>query len=262
MTASTPTATPTNRRVVLVTGGSRGLGRSASIALAERGMDVIFTYHRNEAAAADVVREIARRGGRAAALQLDTGDTDRFERFAAQVDERLGRDGFAPRLHGLVNNAGEALHATMAETTPAQFDRAVAVHVKGPFFLTQALLPLMADGGRILNVSSGLARFTLPGFGAYAMMKGAVEVMSRYQARELGPRGIVANTLAPGAIETDFGGGVVRDDRGLNAFVASQTALGRAGRTEDIGPLVAALMDDAHGWVNGQRIEASGGMFL
>jgi NAD(P)-dependent dehydrogenase (short-subunit alcohol dehydrogenase family) len=259
-TASSPTAAP--RRLVLVTGGSRGLGRNAALALAARGVDVILTYRSSEAEAADVVARIEALGARGVALPLDTADSASFPAFAARVRALLGRDGLAPALHALVNNAGVGVHAPFADTTEAQFDQLVAVHLKGPFFLTQALLPLIADGGRILNVSSGLARFTIPGYGAYAAMKGAIEVLSRYQAKELGARGIAVNTLAPGAIETDFGGGAVRDTPSLNAMVASQTALGRAGRPDDIGPLVASLLDDAHGWINGQRIEASGGMFL
>ncbi|MEE7567575.1 SDR family oxidoreductase, partial [Xanthomonas sp. Kuri4-3] len=173
------------------------------------------------------------------ALPLDVGDSDRFAAFAAQVQDVLG--GWQrERLDALVNNAGLGLHATIADTTPAQFDEMVRVHLKGPYFLTQALLPLLADGGRILNLSSGLARFALPGSSAYAMMKGGVEVFSRYLAKELGDRGIRANTLAPGAIETDFSGGAVRDNPELNARVAAMTALGRAGQPDDIGAVVAA----------------------
>ncbi|MFN4162883.1 MAG: SDR family NAD(P)-dependent oxidoreductase, partial [Stenotrophomonas sp.] len=168
----------------------------------------------------------------------------------------------ASHLQGLLNNAGEGLYASIADTTPEQFDHAVAVHLKGPYFLTQALLPLIADGGRILNVSSGLARFSLPGSSAYAMMKGGIEVFTRYLAKELGARGISANTLAPGAIATDFGGGRVRDDEHVNGMVASITALGRAGQPDDIGPVAAALLSPSTGWINAQRVEASGGMFV
>lgn len=168
----------------------------------------------------------------------------------------------ASHLQGLLNNAGEGLYAPIAETTPDQFDHLVAVHLKGPYFLTQALLPLIADGGRILNVSSGLARFSLPGSSAYAMMKGGVEVFTRYLAKELGERGISANTLAPGAIETDFGGGRVRDNAQTNAMVASITALGRAGQPDDIGPVAAMLLSPGTCWINAQRVEASGGMFV
>ncbi|MFK3651453.1 SDR family NAD(P)-dependent oxidoreductase [Lysobacter enzymogenes] len=245
----------------LITGGSRGLGREAALALADAGGDIVLTYHERADAASEVVDLIQARGRRAAALRLDAADSDAFAGFALQVRQTLGGWG-RERLDALVNNAGTALHATIAETTPAQFDRMVAVHLKAPYFLTQALLPLLADGGRILNVSSGLTRFSLPGSSAYAMMKGGIEVFSRYLARELGERGIVANTLAPGAIETDFSGGMVRDNPQVNAMVAAHTALGRAGKPEDIGPLIAALLSGATGWVNAQRIEASGGMWV
>jgi NAD(P)-dependent dehydrogenase (short-subunit alcohol dehydrogenase family) len=161
-----------------------------------------------------------------------------------------------------VNNAGIGIHANFADTTEAQFDELVNIHLKGVFFLTQKLLPLLADGGRIVNISSGLSRFVLPGYAAYAAMKGAIEVLSRYMAKELGPRGIAVNVVAPGAIETDFGGGMVRDDAQVNAMIASQTALGRVGLPDDIGGVIASLLSSENGWINAQRIEASGGMFL
>ncbi|AWH17808.1 short-chain dehydrogenase [Stenotrophomonas sp. ZAC14D2_NAIMI4_7] len=248
-------------RVVLVTGGSRGLGRNAALALAADGADIVITYRAQADAAEQVVQQIQALGRRAAALPLDMADSAGFAAFAQQLQNVLQGWG-ATALQGLLNNAGEGLYAAIADTTEAQFDNAVAVHLKGPYFLTQALLPLIADGGRILNVSSGLARFSLPGSSAYAMMKGGIEVFTRYLARELGPRGISANTLAPGAIETDFGGGRVRDDAQTNAMVSSITALGRAGLPDDIGPVVVALLSPATGWVNGQRVEASGGMFV
>jgi NAD(P)-dependent dehydrogenase (short-subunit alcohol dehydrogenase family) len=162
----------------------------------------------------------------------------------------------------LVNNAGIGIHANFADTTEAQFDELVNIHLKGVFFLTQKLLPLLADGGRIVNISSGLSRFVFPGYSAYAAMKGAIEVLSRYMAKELGPRGIAVNVVAPGAIETDFGGGMVRDDAQVNAMIASQTALGRVGLPDDIGGVIASLLSPENGWINAQRIEASGGMFL
>ena len=248
-------------RVVLVTGGSRGLGRNAALALAADGADIVITYRAQADAAEQVVQQIQALGRRAAALPLDMAHSAGFAAFAEQLQGVLQGWG-AAGLQGLLNNAGEGLYATIAETTEPQFDNAVAVHLKGPYFLTQALLPLIADGGRILNVSSGLARFSLPGSSAYAMMKGGIEVFTRYLARELGARGISANTLAPGAIETDFGGGRVRDDAQTNAMVSSITALGRAGLPDDIGPVVVALLSPATGWVNGQRVEASGGMFV
>jgi NAD(P)-dependent dehydrogenase (short-subunit alcohol dehydrogenase family) len=248
--------------IALITGGSRGLGRSAALALAARGVDLILTYRTGQAQAQAVVGEAQALGVRAVALPLDVANSASFPAFAAQVRAALREHWQRERFDHLVNNAGIGVHAAFADTTEAQFDQLMNVHLKGPFFLTQALLPLMADGGRILNLSSGLTRFALPGFAAYAAMKGAVEVLSRYLAKELGPRRIAVNVLAPGAIETDFGGGAVRDDAQLNAFIASQTALGRAGRAEDIGAVAASLLSQDLGWVNAQRIEASGGMFL
>jgi NAD(P)-dependent dehydrogenase (short-subunit alcohol dehydrogenase family) len=248
-------------RIVLVTGGSRGLGRNAALALAADGADILLTYRNQAGAANAVVAQIQALGRRAAALPLDVADSDSFPAFADAVRAQLQAWG-ETTLQGLLNNAGEGLHAMITDTTVAQFDQLVAVHLKGPYFLTQALLPLIGDGGRILNVSSGLARFALPGSSAYAMMKGGIEVFSRYLAKELGARGISANTLAPGAIETDFGGGRVRDDQAINAMVAGNTALGRAGKPDDIGPVVVSLLSPATGWINAQRVEASGGMFV
>ena len=253
--------TKTPSPLTLITGGSRGLGRNMALAIAHQGHDVILTYRSQQAEAAAVVAEIEALGQRAAALPLDVGQSDTFDAFVDAVRAQLttwGRD----RFDHLVNNAGMGVHAGFAETTRAQFDALVDVHFKGPFFLTQALLPLLADGGRIINISSGLARFALPGYAAYAAMKGAMEVLTRYQAKELGARGIAVNIVAPGAIETDFGGGAVRDNAQLNAFVASQTALGRVGVPDDIGGVVASLLSPANRWINAQRIEASGGMFL
>lgn len=250
------------RKITLITGGSRGLGHDTALKLAARGIDVILTYRSGRAEADTVVAEIDRLGARGAALALDVGEIAGFPDFIARLRQTLGDSWGRERFDYLVNNAGIGIHAGFAETTEAQFDQLANVHFKGVFFLTQALLPLIADGGRILNLSSGLTRFALPGFAAYAAMKGAIEVLTRYLAKELGSRGIAVNALAPGAIETDFGGGAVRDDAGLNAFIASQTALGRVGRPEDIGDLVAALLSDDARWVNAQRIEASGGMFL
>lgn len=247
--------------IALVTGGSRGLGRNTAIALARNGSDVILTYRSNRTEADAAVAEIEAAGRRAVALQLDTAKIDTFPAFVAQLRDALAQWQHE-RIDHLVNNAGHGVHAPFAETTPEQFDQLVDVHLKGVYFLTQALLPLIADGGRIINVSSGLARFALPGYSAYAAMKGAIEVLTRYLAKELGARGIAVNTVAPGAIETDFGGGAVRDNAELNAFVAANTALGRVGLPDDIGGAIASLLSPANRWVNAQRIEASGGMFL
>ncbi|MFS8469688.1 SDR family oxidoreductase [Xanthomonas campestris pv. campestris] len=247
--------------ITLITGGSRGLGRNAAHALAAAGHDIVLTYHRQADDAAAVVAHIQQLGRRAHALQLDTADVSTFADFAAQLKDVLA--GWErTQFDTLVNNAGTGLHAPIADTTADQFDALVNIHLKGPYFLTQTLLPLIADGGRILNVSSGLARFALPGSSAYAMMKGGIEVFTRYLAKELGARGISANTLAPGAIETDFNGGSVRDNAQVNAMVASVTALGRPGRPDDIGPVVAALLAPGTAWINAQRIEASGGMLI
>jgi NAD(P)-dependent dehydrogenase (short-subunit alcohol dehydrogenase family) len=248
--------------IALVTGGSRGLGRNTAIAIARRGSDVVITYRSNRAEADAVVAEIEKLGRRALALQLDVGQSGTFPSFVAAFREALQSRFQRDRFDHLVNNAGTGLHVPFAETTEAQFDDLMNIHFKGVFFLTQALLPLINDGGRIVNISSGLARFSVPGASAYAAMKGAIEVLTRYLAKELGPRGIAVNTVAPGAIETDFGGGRVRDNVQMNQFVASNTALGRAGVPDDIGPAIAALLSPDNRWVTAQRIEISGGMFL
>ena len=248
--------------IALVTGGNRGLGKDMVLSLARRGVDSIFTYRNNQAEAAAVVAQVEKLGRRAVALQLDVGVSATFSKFAGQVREELRTRWQRDRFNYLVNNAGVGAHASFAETTEEQFDQLVAVQFKGPFFLTQKLLPLLSDGGRIVNISSGLTRFSYPGYAAYASMKGAIEVLTRYQAKELGARGIAVNTVAPGAIETDFGGGQVRDNKELNAAIAAQTALGRVGRPEDIGGVIASLLAPENGWINGQRIEASGGQML
>ena len=246
--------------IALVTGGSRGLGRSTALGLARKGMGVVITYRTRADEAQAVTAAIATMGGKAVALPLDVGAIGTFGAFVQDLARALDEGWRHDRLDCLVNNAGMGLHKAIAETTEAEFDLLVNVHLKGVFFLTQALLPLLADGGRIVNLSSGLTRFTLPGMAAYAMMKGGIEVFTRALARELGARGITANTVAPGAIETDFGGGRVRDDAETNRRIAEVTALGRAGVPEDIGPMIAALLSDDNRWVNAQRIEVSGGM--
>lgn len=250
------------QKIALITGGSRGLGKSAALQLAERGVGIVLTYRSKQAEAEAVVAQIKAGGGRAVALPLDAGDVASFAAFAGQVSAALAATWERDSFDYLVNNAGTGLDAPFAQTTEAQFDEMCNQHLKGVFFLTQKLLPLIADGGRILNVSSGLARFALPGKSAYAVMKGAVEVLTRYLAKELGPRGIAVNTIAPGAIATDFGGGVVRDNPQVNGYIASQTALGRVGMPEDIGGAVALLLSDDSRWINAQRIEVSGGMFI
>jgi NAD(P)-dependent dehydrogenase (short-subunit alcohol dehydrogenase family) len=251
----------TANKIALITGGSRGLGRSTALKLAADGFDVILTYRSQRPEADRVVAEIEARGRRAAALALDVGVSSSFPAFADTLRALLA--GWQrERIDCLINNAGIGVYAGFADTSEAQFDDLVNVHFKGVFFLTQTLLPLIADQGRIVNVSTGLTRFALPGYAAYAAMKGAIEVLSRYLAKELGARGIAVNTIAPGAIETDFGGGHVRDDAELNRHIAAQTALGRVGQPDDIGGAIAALLAPGSAWINAQRIEVSGGMFV
>lgn len=248
--------------IALITGGSRGLGRSAALHLAKTGVGIVLTYQSNTAAAEEVVAAIRADGGKAVALQLDTGNVSAFSAFAETLAGTLRQHWDRSTFDILVNNAGHGVHRSFAETSEEEFDGLMAVHLKGVFFLTQRLLPLIADGGRILNVSSGLARFSLPGYAAYATMKGGVEVMTRYLARELGPRGIAVNAIAPGATETDFGGGAVRDVPDLNRMIADTTAMGRAGRPDDIGAAIAALLAPGTAWMTAQRIEVSGGQNL
>lgn len=247
--------------IALITGGSRGLGRNTALHLARKGVDIVLTYNSNRAAADGVVAELQASGVKAAALPLDVSKSASFAAFAETLTATLkilDHDG----LDFLVNNAGTGTHASFAETTEEQFDQMVDIHLKSTFFLTQRLLPLLRDGGRVVNTSSGLARFSLPGYAAYGAMKGGIETLTRYMARELGPRGISVNVVAPGAIETDFGGGAVRDNAQLNSFVASVTAMGRVGQPDDIGAAVASLLTAEANWMTGQRLEASGGMFL
>lgn len=246
-------------RIALITGGSRGLGRNTAIHLARSGVDVVLTYHSNKAEADSAVAEIESLGRKAAALQLDTGDVASFEAFAASLRDTLKTNWDRVTIDYLVNNAGIGLHAPFAEATEADFDRLTNIHFKGVFFLTQKLLPMINDGGKIVNLSSGLARFAYPGASIYGSLKGAVEVLTRYLAKELGPRRIAVNAIAPGAIETDFGGGRVRDNAELNKQIAANTAMGRVGLPDDVGGAISALLVGETGWVTGQRIEVSGG---
>jgi NAD(P)-dependent dehydrogenase (short-subunit alcohol dehydrogenase family) len=258
---STTDSIPTPK-IAVVTGGSRGLGRATAIALAKHGHGVILTYLSNRDAANETAAEIRALGQKAVALQLDAGDSSTFSAFAAGVTRALSDTWGAERFTALVNNAGIGTAAPFMATTEAEFDTLVDIHLKGVYFLTQKLVPLMADGGRIVNISSGLTRFSFPGYSAYAAMKGAIEVLTRYLAAELGARGIAVNTFAPGAIASDFGGGGVRDNENVNKHIASITALGRVGLPDDIGPAIASLLSDDNRWINAQRIEASGGMML
>ena len=249
-------------KIALITGANRGLGRSMALHLADQGVDVIGTYRNNDAEAAEVARQIEEKGRRAAMLQLDVSKTREFTTFSTALKETLETRFARADFDFLVNNAGSALYAPIADTTEAQFDAMVDVHFRGVVFLTQRLLPLIVDGGRILNVSSGLARMTNPGSAIYAANKAAIETFTRYLAQELGPRRITANVVAPGAIETDFGGGRVRDNADINKRIASITALGRVGQADDIGLAVASLLSEGGRWINGQRIEVSGGQAL
>lgn len=251
-----------SQKIALITGASRGLGKNAALALAKAGVDLIITYHSKADEAAAVVAEAQWLGRKAVAIQLDAGDISSLTNFSTQLATHLQQTWQRDQFNFLVNNAGFGAYAPLSETTEQQFDALMNVHFKGVFFLTQQLLPQIADGGSILNLSSGLTRFALPGYGAYAAMKGAVEVLSRYLALESGARGIRVNTLAPGAIETDFGGGTVRDNAAINQYIASQTALGRVGLPDDIGGVVQMLLSDQNGWINGQRLEVSGGIHL
>ena len=248
--------------IAIVTGASRGLGRNTALSIARKGGDVVLTYRSGRENAETVVREIKEIGQKAVALQMDAANVANFPQFAEQLRKSLKEIWQRETFDFLVNNAGHGDMAPIAETTPEQFDRLVDVHFKGVFFLTQTLLPLMAEGGRIVNLSSGLTMGAFPGFSAYSAVKGAVEVLSRYMAKEFGDRGIAVNTVAPGAIETDFLGGAVRDTPDLNKVFADMTALGRVGVPDDIGPMIASLLSSDNRWVNGQRIEVSGGQGL
>lgn len=256
--ATTVVPEAAHQRTALITGGSRGLGRATALALAEAGVDVVITYRSGEAEARQVVAEVEARGRRGAALHLDTIDVASFDSFAARLRDLLPEG----RFDILVNNAGTALYSPLRETTQEQFDQVFAVHVKGPFFLTQALEPLLRDGGRIVNTSSALTRLTFARSGPYASAKGALEVLTRYQALEYGDRGITANTIAVGAVPTDFGGGHLRNNPQLQQQMADSAALGRLATPEDIGAAIAGLTTASGTWITGQRIEASGGVRL
>jgi NAD(P)-dependent dehydrogenase (short-subunit alcohol dehydrogenase family) len=252
---------PTNK-IALITGGSRGLGKNAALKLASKGNDVIITYRSKKEEADEVVAEIESLGLKAAALQIDTGVVSSFEAFktalVAILQEKWERDTF----DFLINNAGIDAASPFAKTTEEDFDNLFNVHFKGVYFLTQTLLTTIADGGRIINLSTGLTRFATPGYAAYASMKGAIEVFTKYLAKELGSRGIAANLVAPGIVETDFTKRAFDSHPGMHDFISSVTALGRPGQPDDIGGVIAFLCSEDGRWINAQRIEASGGMFL
>ena len=248
-------------KIALVTGGSRGLGRNIALQLARKGNDVILTYRSQQEEAVAVVAEIEALGQKAAALQLEVGDVSQFETFHQALVQTLETNWQRIDFDFLINNAGIDRKSTIDQTTEAAFDELMNVHLKGVYFLTQKLLPVLANGGRIICTSTGLTRFAIPGYAAYASMKGAIEVFIKYLAKELGSRGIAANVVAPGAIETDFTRSAF-EHAGVKDFLASQTALGRVGVPDDIGGVVAFLCSEEGRWVNAQRLEASGGMFL
>jgi NAD(P)-dependent dehydrogenase (short-subunit alcohol dehydrogenase family) len=256
-----PTTEPVAKRTAIITGGSRGMGRNTAVNLAKRGVDVIFTYHSNQTEAESLIRELKAMGVKAASSRLDTGNLGAFDGFVAHIRKTLESWGRA-RFDYLVNNAGNSQHIDFEKVTEADFDAVVNVHFKGVYFLTQKLLPLINDGGRLVNISSGLTRISIPGSSVYAAAKGAVEVLTRYLAKELGPRRITANVVAPGPVQTDFSGGMVRDNPEVNRTISNMTALGRPGVPDDVGPMIAALLSDENRWVNAQRIEVSGGLSL
>lgn len=252
----------TKNKIALITGGSRGLGKNMALAIARKGIDVVITYNANKKAANEVIEEIQLMGQNAAAFQLDTSDITGFDAFVEQLTTHLARETGQPNIDFLINNAGTALYAPVTDTTEQQMDAIFNIHYKGVFFLTQKLLPYLNNGGGIVNISSGLTRMVMPGSSVYGSLKAAVETLTRYQAKELGERRIRVNVVAPGAIETDFGGGRVRDNNEINSQIAGITALGRTGLPDDIGGVVAFLCTDESFWINAQRIEVSGGQAI
>ena len=252
----------TTSKVALVTGGSRGLGKDMSLQLAKKGFDIILTYNSSVQEASQVVDEITLLGKKAKAIQLDVSNSKNFDAFVEQVKSSLMNDFGTENLFALINNAGIGTYTSIADTSEEVFDLMVNIHLKAPYFITQKLLPIISDGGSIVNISSGLARFSYPNYAPYAIMKASVESLTRYQAQEFGSRKIRVNTVAPGAIATDFGGGAVRDNKDINAMIANTTALGRVGLPDDVGSVVAFLCSDDAKWVNAQRIEVSGGIHI
>lgn len=249
-------------KIALITGGNRGLGRNTAEHLAAHGVDVVITYRSNGAEANQVVDALAERGRTAAALQLDVGQVAGFDAFSDDLRRLLDEQWGRTDVDFLVNNAGIGSYAPFADTTEKDFDELLNVHFKGVFFLTQKLLPLIVDGGRVVNLSTGLTRFVGAPTSAYAAMKGAIEVLTRYLAQELGPRGITVNAVAPGPTATDFGGGGLRDNEQMRGALAANTALGRVGEPDDIGGAIASLLTGDNRWITGQRIEVSGGTRL
>lgn len=249
-------------KVALVTGGSRGLGKNMAIQLAKKGFDIILTYNSNVNEAAKVVDEITAMGKKAKAIQLDVANSKGFDAFVQSVKSSLTNDFKTENLFAIINNAGIGTYTSIAETSEQVFDSMVNIHLKAPYFITQKLLSVICDGGSIVNISSGLTRFSYSNYAPYAIMKAAIESLTRYQSQEFGSRKIRVNTIAPGAIATDFGGGAVRDNKDLNAMIANTTALGRVGLPDDVGSVVAFLCSDDAKWVNAQRLEVAGGVHI
>jgi NAD(P)-dependent dehydrogenase (short-subunit alcohol dehydrogenase family) len=247
--------------IAVITGGNRGLGRDTALRLAADGTDVVITYRGHADEAAVVVDKVRSAGRNAELIRLDVGDIASFPGFVAELRETLRLNWDRQDFDFLVNNAGHGGLTPFTDVTESEFDDLMNVHLKGVFFLTQQLLPLLRDGGRIVNVSSALTRFSNPGMSAYATMKAGVETLTRYLAVELGPRGINVNVVAPGATATDFAGGFAGSPQGRQA-IGGITALGRVGEPDDVGAVIAALLDERTGWITGQRIEASGGALL
>lgn len=250
-----------SQKTAIITGGSRGLGHDMAINLAKDGIDVIFSYFKNESKAKEVISEIETIGQKAVAFSFDANNSKSGQEFINKATNYLKKKNGKPNFDFLINNAGTGAYNLVVDTTEEQFDEMMNVHLKSVYFITQAALPYLNEGGRIINISSGLARFSLPGMSAYAMMKGGIEVFTRYLAKELGQRKITANVIAPGAIATDFAGGSNKDEQKA-ALISSITALGRVGEAEDIGGTIAFLCSEKAGWINGQRIEVSGGMLV
>lgn len=251
-----------NSKIALVTGGSRGLGKNMAIRLAESGKDVVITYNTQKQEADKVVVEINNTGQKALALKLDIGKIKSLDAFVDRFSMTLKDEFQTDKFDFLINNAGIGVNIPFSKVTEEDFDMFLNIHFKGVYFLTQKTLPFMNDGGRIINISTGTTRFCYPGYSVYASMKGAIETFTKYLAKELGERKIAANVVAPGGIETDFNNAAIRNNPQVKTFLASQTALGRVGQVEDIGGIVAFLCSKDAGWINAQRIEASGGVFI
>ncbi|MCK8521283.1 SDR family oxidoreductase [Aquimarina sp. D1M17] len=249
-------------KIALITGGSRGLGRSIALMLAKKGHDVIITYRSKKEEASEVVKAIESLGQKSVALPLDIGELSSLEDFKENFKQTLLNHFKSEHFDFLINNAGIGVSIPFEQVDMTTFDQFTNIHLKGVFFLTQHLLPLIQNGGRIINVSSATTRYYIPGYALYATIKGSIETFTKYLAQEIGARGITANVIAPGPVETDFNGGMVRDNQKINEVLSSKSALGRVGQPQDIGGIVAFLCSQESEWITGQRIEASGGMNL